>query len=216
MLEKSKEVMAKQYDKYHINKSFRIGDEVYLQAKNIKTIRPNVKLDHQQLGPFTIINTVGKQSYKLQLPPLYGQLHPTFHVSLLEPYYRQEGEVQNLPEIPIDGEDTPKWEIESIVADQRQYQKRQYLVKWKGYSPAEATWEPLVHVKNTTALSDYLQEKKTKQEQIIPEDKTPPISNDKVENTEDTPLDRGRVQQSLRHGNTTVHSKNNKERIYLK
>ena len=108
LLEKSKEAMAKQYDKHHINKSFRIGDEVYLQAKNIKTIRPNVKLDHQQLGPFTIINTVGKQSYKLQLPPLYGQLHPTFHVSLLEPHYRWEGEIQNLPEIPIDGEDTPK------------------------------------------------------------------------------------------------------------
>ena len=120
--------MAKQYDKHHINKSFRIGDEVYLQAKNIKTIRPNVKLDHQQLGPFTIINTVGKQSYKLQLPPLYGQLHPTFHVSLLELHYGWEGKVQNPLEIPIDGEDTPEWEIESIVADWRQYWKRQYLI----------------------------------------------------------------------------------------
>ena len=28
--------------------------------KNIKTIRLNVKLDYQQLGPFTIINTVEK------------------------------------------------------------------------------------------------------------------------------------------------------------
>ena len=128
LLEKSKEAMAKQYDKHHIDKSFRISDEVYLQVKNIKTIRLNVKLDHWQLGPFTIINTVGKQSYKLQLPPLYRQLHPTFHVSLLEPHYRWEGEVWNPPEIPINGEDTPEWEIESIVADWRQYQKRQYLV----------------------------------------------------------------------------------------
>ena len=60
LLEKSKEAMAKQYDKHHIDKSFRISDEVYLQAKNIKTIRPNVKLDHWQLGPFTIIDIVGK------------------------------------------------------------------------------------------------------------------------------------------------------------
>ena len=108
LLEKSKKAMAKQYNRNHINKSFRIGDEVYLWAKNIKTIWLNVKLDHQQLGPFTIINTVSKQSYKLQLPLLYGQLHPIFHVSLLKPYYRQEGEIQNPPEIPIDGEDTPK------------------------------------------------------------------------------------------------------------
>ena len=103
-----------------------------------------------------------------------------FYVSLLEPHYGWEGEVQNPPEIPIDGEDTPEWEIESIVADWRQYQKRQYLIQWKGYSPAEATWEPLVHVKNATALSDYLQKKKMKQGQIIPEDKTPPVSDDEA------------------------------------
>ena len=60
LLEKSKEAMAKQYNRNHINKSFRIGDEVYLQVKNIKTIQLNIKLDHQQLGPFIIINTVGK------------------------------------------------------------------------------------------------------------------------------------------------------------
>ena len=46
LLEKSKEAMVKQYNKHHINKSFRISDEVYLQVKNIKTIRLNVKLDH--------------------------------------------------------------------------------------------------------------------------------------------------------------------------
>ena len=39
----------------------------------------------------------------------------------------------------------------------------------------------MVYIKNATALSDYLQKKKMKQEQIIPEDKTPLISNNKVE-----------------------------------
>ena len=51
-----------------------------------------------------------------------------------------------------------------------------------------------MHVKNATALSDYLWEKKIKQRQIIPEDKTPPVSDNEVENTEDAPLDRDRVQ----------------------
>ena len=46
LLEKSKKAMAKQYNKHYIDKSFRISDEVYLQVKNIKTIRLNVKLDH--------------------------------------------------------------------------------------------------------------------------------------------------------------------------
>ena len=87
LLEKSKKVIIKQYNKHHINKSFRISNKVYLWVKNIKTIRPNVKLDHQQLGPFIVIDIVEKQSYKLQLPLLYGQLHSTFYISLLEPHY---------------------------------------------------------------------------------------------------------------------------------
>ena len=37
-----------------------------------------------------------------------------------------------------------------------------------------------MHVKNATALSDYLQKKKMKQGQIIPEDKTPLVSDDEV------------------------------------
>ena len=67
LMAKAKEAMTKQYDKCHKEKSFRIGDEVYLRAKNIKTVRPNVKLDHRQLGPFVVIDIIGRQSYKLQL-----------------------------------------------------------------------------------------------------------------------------------------------------
>lgn len=107
----------KQYNKHHINKSFQIGDEVYLQAKNIKTIRPNVKLDHQQLGPFTILNTVGNQLYKLQLPLLYQQLHLMFHISLLELHHEWEDEIQNPLKIPIDREETLEWQIKRVMAD---------------------------------------------------------------------------------------------------
>ena len=46
LLKKSKEVIVKQYDKYYINKSFRISNKVYLWMKNIKIIRLNVKLDY--------------------------------------------------------------------------------------------------------------------------------------------------------------------------
>ena len=47
-----------------------------------------------------------------------------------------------------------------------------------------------MHVKNATALSDYLWGKKVKQEKIIPEDKTPPVFNSKVESPEAALLDR--------------------------
>ena len=47
-----------------------------------------------------------------------------------------------------------------------------------------------MHVKNATALSDYLQRKKAKQEKIIPEDKTPLISDSKKKNSKAVLLDR--------------------------
>ena len=47
-----------------------------------------------------------------------------------------------------------------------------------------------MHVKNATALSDYLQRKKVKQEKIIPEDKTPLVSDSEEKNSEAAPLDR--------------------------
>ena len=47
-----------------------------------------------------------------------------------------------------------------------------------------------MHIKNATALSDYLWRKKAKQGKIIPEDKTPLVSDSKEKNSKTTPLDR--------------------------
>jgi hypothetical protein len=38
------------------------------------------------MGLFQILERVGQQAYKLELPPAMAQLHPVFYVSLLEPY----------------------------------------------------------------------------------------------------------------------------------
>ena len=158
LMAKAKEAMTKQYDKCHKEKSFHIGDEVYLQAKNIKTVRPNVKLDHHQLGLFVVINIIGRQSYKLQLPQQYQQLHPIFHVSLLEPCHIREGEVRRPPAIPLETED--EYQIDRVLTERRRYNRTSYLVSWVGYSEEEATWEPYQNVRKTKAFGDYLRAQK--------------------------------------------------------
>jgi len=60
------------------------GDRVYLLRKNVKTRRPSDKLDHKKLGPFEIEEVKGPVNYKLKLPRTM-EIHPVFHVSLLEP-----------------------------------------------------------------------------------------------------------------------------------
>jgi hypothetical protein len=51
----------------------------------VKTKRPMNKLDHKKMGPYKVLQAVGKLAYKLKLPPQM-KIHPVFDVSFLEPY----------------------------------------------------------------------------------------------------------------------------------
>jgi len=47
---------------------YKPGDWVYLDASDIKTTRPSLKLSHCRLGPFEIEDQVGPLAYHLKLP----------------------------------------------------------------------------------------------------------------------------------------------------
>ena len=69
-LVKSKDDMAKYYNRrWTPAPDYQPGDKVYLDASNIQATRPSRKLSHQKLGPFPIVNKVGNNAYRLQLPP---------------------------------------------------------------------------------------------------------------------------------------------------
>jgi hypothetical protein len=59
-------------------------DMVWLNAKNLWTNPPSRKLDYKCHGPFPVTKEVGKYAYELELPPTMD-IHPVFHISLLEP-----------------------------------------------------------------------------------------------------------------------------------
>ncbi len=63
--------------------SFEKRGKVYLLYKNIIIKRPNDKLDFKKLGPFTIIQKISKNNYKLSLPKTI-QIHSIFYISLFE------------------------------------------------------------------------------------------------------------------------------------
>jgi hypothetical protein len=63
---------------------FREGDLVYLLRRNIKTTRPNDKLDHKKFGPFKVKRNIKNISYELYLL-LIIRIYSIFHISLLEP-----------------------------------------------------------------------------------------------------------------------------------
>lgn len=113
--------------------SFKKGDKVYLTRKNIKTKQPNNKLDCKQIRPFKVKRKISNTNYELSLPRSI-QIHPIFHISLLEPA---------LPRAQFDKttelEDEEEYGVEKILDHRRKGLQTECLVKWKGYGNNENT-----------------------------------------------------------------------------
>jgi hypothetical protein len=153
-----------EYKEYYDRKAqappiFKVGDKVWLNRRNIKTMRPSQKLDAKRLGPFSIAEVVGesKLAYRLTLPHQM-RIHPVFHVSLLDPYHQSQLSERRQPEPPpieVDGE--LEYEVKEILDSKVMGRKLYYRVEWVGYGSgaAELTWEPAA---NLTHSSDRLEE----------------------------------------------------------
>lgn len=158
--------LAQEQQALHYNKhrrptpTYRPGDYVFLSAKHIQTTRPSAKFDHNKLGPFKILSTIGSHAYKLDLPPSI-RIHPVFHVSLLTPRDSPScPDFDNrtpapLPPIQVEGED--HYEVAEVLDSRYHHRKLQYLVAWQGYpDPSENTWEPQAHLWNAQdSINDF-------------------------------------------------------------
>nr|GFD03799.1 putative nucleotidyltransferase, ribonuclease H [Tanacetum cinerariifolium] len=90
--EKLKEARTRQKsyaDKHHRSLEFQPGDHVFLKvspARGVRRYGIKGKLSPRFIGPFEILDRVGKVSYRLALPPQLSHVHDVFHVSLLRGY----------------------------------------------------------------------------------------------------------------------------------
>lgn len=62
-----------------------VGDLVLLSTKNLALKGVTRKLAPRFVGPYRVVHTRGTAA-TLDLPPEFGKVHPTFHVSLLRPF----------------------------------------------------------------------------------------------------------------------------------
>jgi len=132
---------------------YQVGDLVWLDTRNWKTQRPSAKLDHRRHGPFKIACKISSHAFRLELHSSM-QVHPVFHVSLLEPAAQDPLLGQQQPPPPpveIDGEQ--EWFVDSIL-DSRMYRRLlQYLVKWTGFD--HPNWEPAGNVNKLEAVTRF-------------------------------------------------------------
>jgi hypothetical protein len=123
-----------------------VGDRVWLEGKNLNTTHPSAKLAPRRYGPFLVTSAVSRTSFRLKLPASW-KIHNVFHGTLLTPY-KETATNGNQYQEPapdlVNGQ--PEWEVEQILGARKRRQQLQYLVRWKGFSEAHDSWEPLSNI----------------------------------------------------------------------
>jgi hypothetical protein len=137
--------------------TFKIGDKVWLEGRNLRTEQPTAKLAPKHHGPFPIKKVLSPITYQLTLPPTW-KIHDVFHVDLLTPYVETDFHGPNYTRPPPDLiNEEEEYEVEQVLSSRRHGRGRkvQYLVKWKGYPDSDNEWVNWDDMNADKALEDF-------------------------------------------------------------
>jgi hypothetical protein len=125
--------MKSQADKRRSERSFEVGDYVFLRLQLYiqSSLAPcsHHKLCFKYFGPFKILSKVGTVAYKLELPPS-SAIHPVFHVSLLKPAPSSTSAgIAALPD-PYNMPQIPERVLQTRLHHHSPRTVQQLLIKW--------------------------------------------------------------------------------------
>jgi len=140
--------------KWGEGEEYKIGDLVLLSMKDLKwqiKERRSEKLTERFVGPYKVKGIVSSNVIELELPKSI-KIHPVVNVSRVRLYKPQvEGQKKIPPKLVIiEGE--KEFEVEKILNKRMVRGKEKFLVRWKGYTAEEDTWENKKNLKNMKKL----------------------------------------------------------------
>ena len=153
---------------YHANKRHRPDgsmadvDKVYLSTENLSLPKSRTrKLMPKFIGPYKVLDShPGESRYTLDLPSELKarRIHPTFHVSCLQPFVKNDDKLFPRREVRVyydfsDAEDE-EWLVDDILAHRWKENRISFLLQW---NLSDTTWEPYAECKELAALDRYLE-----------------------------------------------------------
>ena len=138
------EEMKKQAD-WHRGEveEYKAGDMVLFSTKKLKWQmigRRMDKLMERFVGPYRVKGIISSNAIELDLPSSI-RIHPVINVSRIRKYRDQVRGQKVMPPPPIEIQGEMEYEVEKILSKRKRYGKVEYLVRWKGYTAEEDTWE---------------------------------------------------------------------------
>ncbi|KAI3825144.1 hypothetical protein L1987_06620 [Smallanthus sonchifolius] len=131
---------------YWVEKLARIYiDKIVSPWKGVIRFRKKGKLAPRYMGPFMILERIGKVAYKLELPPSLGNVHPTFHVSSLKKFLANENLHIPLDDVRIDETmhfvERPVEIMDCKIKQLKRSRIPIIKVRWESTRGPEFTWE---------------------------------------------------------------------------
>jgi hypothetical protein len=139
MMARSQARMINSANSHRRKVDFDVDDYVWLNTKYWNTVRPSLKLDNKNSGPFRITAKEGN-SFRLQLPASM-KIHPVISPDKLRKSTDDPlpGQV-NGPIDPVEIAGDIEYEVEEVLAVRKQWNQLKYRVKWKGYEEEDLEW----------------------------------------------------------------------------
>ena len=162
------ESQAIHYNKRHQSLTLKRGDLIGLSTKNIRLKQGKNKLNPRYLGPFRVLDAIGKQAYRIALPEQYSRLHNVFHISLLEPWNQRARDEANTLPLPDLEEDNEEYEVEEVKDRKDRREGAYYLVKWKGWPSEYNQWVHADDMENAPNAITAFERARTKRKATKP------------------------------------------------